>query len=532
MAVAGSFMNESNAAQRAWTLSEAVRRGAREYPQRTALRFAAEQLTYGELDGRANCVANGLLSWRLPHQSRVAFLDLNSLQFFETFFGAAKAGCAFVGVNARLAPQEVCYVLNDATAAVLFVGREHVALVESIESQLETVQHIVALDGGHARWPDFVEWRNQHAETEPRVEVSEDDDVIQLYTSGTTGHPKGACHTHRTWRAFSEAVQAAGWASYGADTVTFVCMPLFHVAGFNLSTLTLLGGGTAIISRRFDVEEILELIPRARITDTLFVPTMIHELLSHPRAATTDFSSLRHLSYGAAPIADALLDRAQQLFGQRFVHLYGMTECLGGATYLPPAMHQPALGKQRSCGRGYAGLEVRIVDPAGHVVPPNTSGEIVVRCPWLMRGYWRNSNATDEAIRDGWLYTGDAGFLDADGYLYIQDRVKDMIVSGGENIYPAEVENAILGHPDLAEVAVIGVPDPKWGESVKALVVLKPNAVLDVDSVLRYARDRIAGYKLPKSIEAVAALPRNASGKVLRRKLREPYWQGREQRLV
>ena len=517
--------------QENWTLADIVRHGAQAHPARNAVRFGDICLSYRDLDVHSNRVANGLLDGQVGPHARVAFLDFNTASHLEVLFGTAKLDCALVGINARLAAQEVLYILNDATALVLFVGREHYSLVETIEARLTVTRFIVALDGGHARWPDYRQWRDAQAATDPLVESSDDSDVIQLYTSGTTGYPKGVCHTNRTWRAFSQAVRLAGWADYDANTVTFVCMPLFHVAGFNLSCLTLLAGGCAVLSRRFDPIEILDFIPRYRITETLFVPAMIHELVAHQRVSTTDFSTLRHISYGAAPIANELLLRAQRLFGCGFVHLYGLTENLGCATFLPPDMHRAELGKQKSCGRAYAGLELKIVDAAGRAVLPGVTGEIVVRSAWTMRGYWRNEAATAEAFRDDWLRTGDAAYMDDDGYVYIQDRVKDMIVSGGENVYPAEVENALFGHPAIAEVAVIGVPDPKWGEAVKAMVVLKPGASLDVDDILNHARAHVAGYKLPKSIDVIASLPRNASGKVLRRQLREPYWRGYERQV-
>jgi acyl-CoA synthetase (AMP-forming)/AMP-acid ligase II len=401
-------------------------------------------------------------------------------------------------------------------------------LVESLEPRLPRLRAVVALSGGHPRWPAYHEWREAESAATRGPEGGEDDDFIQLYTSGTTGHPKGVCHTHAIWRRFAEACRAAEWGRYDPATVALVCMPVFHVAGFNCTNLTLLGGGCAVITRKVDPSEILELLARHRITDTLFVPAIILALTAHPRAAQTDFGALRTVSYGAAPIAPDLLDRARRLFGCGFVHLYGLTENLGGATYLPPDQHREELGKLRSVGRPYEGLELRVVDESDRDLPRGQVGEIVLRCPWTMRGYWRNERATAEALRGGWLHTGDAGSLDHDGYLYILDRVKDMIITGGENVYPAEVEAALFGHPAVADVAVIGVPDERWGEAVKALVVVQTGATLDVEDLLRFVRTRIAGYKVPKSVEAIAELPRNASGKVLRRVLREPYWRGRE----
>ena len=516
-----------NAPENSWSMADVLRLQARTRPQHAAFVYLGEELTYLELNERANRVANALSAAGARCLSRVAVLDFNSCKYFEVFYGCCKADCTMVGVNARLAAPEVAYILNDSAAAVLFVGREHYAMIGKIEAQLEQVRLIVALDGGHDRWIGYEHWRDSHSGADPTLAIDPNHDVIQLYTSGTTGHPKGVCHTHRTWRLMADAGRAAGWGGFGPDSVTFVCLPLFHVAGFNLCTLTLNGGGTIVLTRKMDVEEILQFIPRYRVTDTLFVPAMILNIVSHPRAAHTDFSSMRLISYGAAPIAEDLLRAARALFGCGFVHLYGLTENLGMATYLPPEMHEPALGKLRSCGRAYPGLALKVVDSAGAELPAGQVGEIVVRCEWIMRGYWRNDAATAATVKDGWLHTGDAGFRDADGYLYIHDRVKDMIVTGGENVYPAEVENALFGHPAIADVAVVGVPDEKWGEAVKAIVVLKPGLALDMDDILSFARQRIAGYKLPKSIDVIDALPRNASGKVLRRELREQFWRGR-----
>ena len=519
-----------------WTMADIVRRHAAQRPEQTALVFNNTALSYRELDQLSSRIANGLsplvntgdgaAGSASPRAGRVAVLDFNSSRYMEVFFGIAKLGCVLVGVNVRLAAPEVLYILRDSGSAALFVDRDHYALVESIESEIESVRQVIALDGGHPRWPSFEQWRDAQCAEDPGVALSEYGDVVQLYTSGTTGQPKGVCHSNRTWRLMSEACRA-GWGVFGTDTVSFVCMPSFHVAGFNSATLTLLEGGTAVLSRRVDVEEILEIIPKYGITDILFVPAVILAIVSHPKSASTNFSSLRNISYGAAPIAEDLLRQARELFGCSFFHLYGMTENLGVTTFLPPEMHRAELGKVRSCGRSYPGLELKVVDASGAELPPWQVGEVVVRCAWIMRGYWRNEPATSETVRSGWLHSGDAGYLDDDGFLYLHDRVKDMIVTGGENVYPAEVENALFGHPSIADVAVIGIPDDKWGEAIKAIIVLQPGATLDVQGIMEFARPRIAGFKLPKSIDVVDALPRNASGKVLRRALRVPYWSGR-----
>jgi fatty-acyl-CoA synthase len=302
-------------------------------------------------------------------------------------------------------------------------------------------------------------------------------------------------------------------------------MPVFHVAGCNMGVFALAQGSTNLILKDVDPVRILELIPRYRVSYALFVPALMLMITQMPQAASTDFSSLRKLFYGASPINEALLKSAQQLFGCEFFGLYGLTETTGGGTCLMPEGH--AAGKLRSCGTAYPGVELKVINGDGEAVPCGEVGEIVIRHGIVMKGYWKRADATAEAIRDGWFYTGDAGYLDDEGYLYIHDRVKDMVVSGGENIYPAEVENAMFGHAAIADVAVIGVPDERWGEAVKAVVVLKPGAQVTAEELINFARERIAGFKVPKSVDFVSALPRNPSGKILRRELREPYWQGR-----
>jgi fatty-acyl-CoA synthase len=281
-------------------------------------------------------------------------------------------------------------------------------------------------------------------------------------------------------------------------------------------------GGRVILTRRSDPAEILTLLAKHSVTNTLLVPALILAILN-VAPQSLRLPSLRSLGYGASPIPEEVLKRARELFACPFEHLYGMTENMGAVTSLPAAMHDPKLGKLKSCGKPYVHCDVKIVDEKGVELPAGQVGEIIMRSAWIMRGYWNQPQATAATIRDGWLWTGDAGYLDADGFLYIHDRVKDMIKTGGENVYPAEVENALFSYSCIADAAVIGVPDERWGEAVKAVVVLKPNMTLDVADLDKHLRTRIGGFKVPRSYEVVTALPRNASGKVLRRQLREQF---------
>jgi acyl-CoA synthetase (AMP-forming)/AMP-acid ligase II len=503
-----------------------IRERAVQAPGEDALMFEGERISNAELDLRSSAVANGLLAERLPEESRIALLDFNDPSFAEVFLGAAKAGHTLCPVNARLAAPEVAWILNDARAPVLLVGRDHYALIESIESQLTKIRKIIAIHGGHDRWMSYEQWRGAQSSVDPMLPVSLDLDIVQLYTSGTTGHPKGVRQTHRTWEACAAAISLSNPSVFAPDSRYLICLPLFHVAGFNPLCFTLTGGGCAVIARRSDPAEIIMLLEKHAITNVLLVPALILAILNSP-SRPNKLPSLRKLGYGASPIAQDVLKRAQELFACPFEHLYGMTENFGAVTSLPSEMHDPKFGKLRSCGKPYEKCEVKVVAADGREKQIGEVGEIIMRSAWIMPGYWNQAAATAATIRDGWLWTGDAGYFDADGFLYIHDRVNDMIKTGSENVYPAEVENAIFGHPSIADVAVIGVPDERWDEVIKAVVVLKPGAVLDVPDLEVHLRSRIGGFKIPRSYEVVSSLPRNASGKVLRRQLREQFGAGK-----
>ncbi len=513
------------------SLADITRQQRAQRPDAIAQIFAGRTTTYEELDIRASRIAHGLRQLDLAPQARIAYLGKNSDRFFEMVFGAFKANVVTVSVNWRLALPEIVYIVNDAGCEALFVGAEYYDLVEALRADCPRLRHVVAMDGDAAGWPAFDAWRNAQPAEDPQLEIAADDDVVQLYTSGTTGHPKGVQLTTANYMAFFRAAQAAEWGDFSPGEVTLACMPVFHVAGLNIGVIAVAQGSTSVIMKEVDPAQVLDFIPRYRINNAFFVPAVMLFMLQHPAAARTDFSSLRRLYYGASPIAEDLLRRARDVFGCAFYQLYGLTETAGAGACLPDHAHDPAVGKLRACGVPYPGIEIRVADPSGATLPPGEVGEILIRSAVVMKGYWGRPDATAAAIRDGWFHTGDAGYFDQDGYLYIHDRLKDMIVSGGENVYPAEVENAVFGHPAVADVAVIGVPDEKWGEAVKAVVVLKPGAETTTDDIIAFVRQRIAGYKVPKSIDIVSALPRNPSGKVLRRELRAPYWAGRERQV-
>lgn len=517
-------------------LADLARINAADRPDRVALRFEGRCTSYAELHRDSGRAANALIAAGVGPGDRVAYLGKNSDRFFELLIGAAKAGAVTTPVNWRLAVPEAVWILNDCGARVLFVGPEFAGLVARHRAELPHVELVIGSEGPADGVPDYARWRDAAPDGDPPVPRREDDAVLQMYTSGTTGRPKGAVLTSgsilRTGLDHDPALMA-DWERWDEDDVALVAMPCFHVGGALYGVSVLRNGATGVVMREFDPGRVLDLVDRYGVSKLFLVPAAMKMVVDDPRAASVDFSRLRDIAYGASPIPLDLLRRSIGVFGCGFVQMYGMTETSGTVAALPPEDHDPAgHPRMRSIGKPLRGVEMRVVDAEGTELPPGGVGEIAVRAQANMVGYWRRPDATAEAIDgDGWLRTGDAGFMDRDGYFHLHDRIKDLIISGGENVYPAEVENAIYGHPAVADVGVIGVPDDRWGETVKACVVLKPGAEADEASVIAWARERIAAYKAPKSVTFVAALPRNPSGKILRRELREPYWAGRDRRI-
>jgi acyl-CoA synthetase (AMP-forming)/AMP-acid ligase II len=502
-----------------------------------ALLFEGEAQSYATFDERCSRVANGLIEEGVGPQDRIAFLDKNSAGYFELMFGAAKANAVMVGVNWRLAPPEVAYIVNDARAKVLFVGSGFCALIDKIKDELKTVTKIVAMNGGRPDWEDYARWRDRQDAADPLVSAARDNVCLQMYTSGTTGLPKGVMLTNRNFTDAETGLNIEAndlpFNTWTPSDVSLVVMPVFHIAGAGWGFFGLYNGAKNIVLSEFTPQSALETIAGHRVTKLVLVPAAIKFLIEHPAAATTDFSSLRYLLYGASPIPLELLKNAMHVLKCSFVQVYGMTETTGAITYLPPEDHDPKGNERmRSAGKPMPGVEVKIVDGAGRTRQTGEIGEVCIRSVQNMKGYWHLPAETAKTLdAEGWVHSGDAGFIEAGGYLFIHDRVKDMIVSGGENVYPAEVESAIFGHPAVADVAVIGVPDDTWGEAVKAVVVLKPGAQAAPDNIISFARERIAGYKCPKSVDFIAALPRNPTGKILKRELRAPYWAGRDRQV-
>jgi long-chain acyl-CoA synthetase len=514
------------------TLADLIRERGVDHENAAAITYQDRTLTFGELDARSNQVARALRAAGIERGDRVAILDKNVPEFFELLFGAVKLGAVLAAVNWRLAPPEVAQILNDATARVLLAGADLLPCVDAIEPDLATVELVLSTESGTNR-TSFAEWRDTQPADDLQAEVSPDDIAVQFYTSGTTGLPKGVMLSHAALFALVPAAKDA--LRMSDDSVALVCMPLFHVAGAAWGIISLANGDHCVLLREVDPDSILTAIPRFGVTHSVFVPAVLQMLIAHPAVGNTDFSSLDTILYGASPISEDVLVKSIETFGCRFLQAYGLTETSGAVVLLPHEDHDVGganAHRLRAAGIAMPGVELRVVDLEGNDCAVGEVGEVWIRSPSNMAGYWNMEEATANAITpDGWFRSGDAGYLDAEGYLYIHDRIKDMIISGGENIYPAEVESALMSHPAVADVAVIGVPDAQWGEAVKAIVVRAPEGELSELELMQFGRERLAHFKCPTSVDWTDALPRNPSGKVLKTELREPYWRDEERRV-
>jgi fatty-acyl-CoA synthase len=515
-------------------LADVLRGQARTRGDAIAFHFEGRETSYAMLDRHASQIANGLAPLGVKPDERIAYLGKNSDIYFELLFGAIKMGAVMTPINWRLAPPEVAFIINDSKAAVVFVGPEFADALRAMRDKLSHVRTIIATEGASGDFPDFAAWRDAQSPHDPVQPIAERDIAIQLYTSGTTGNPKGAMLSHKNALNLSRLGKdnPPDWNQWSADDVSLIAMPVSHIGGSGWGVLGIVHGARGVIMRDFDPTKVLEFFETHKVTKLFLVPAAMQFIVRQPRARQVDYSRLRFMLYGASPIPVALLKECIDVFGCGFVQMYGATETTGTIVVLPPEDHVAGSPRLRAAGKAMPGVEIAILDAEGNHLPPGEIGEIATRSDSNMAGYWNLPDATRQALSaDNWLRTGDAGIMDADGYVYLQDRIKDMIVSGAENIYPAEVENAIADHPAIADCAVIGVPDDTWGEVVKAIVVTRPDASVTPEELIAFTRERIAGYKTPKSVDFIDALPRNASGKILRRHLRAPYWAGRDRQV-
>ncbi|WP_405657327.1 o-succinylbenzoate--CoA ligase [Streptomyces sp. NBC_00079] len=486
-------------------------RRARKTPHRSALIHGGTSLTYAQLYDRTTRLAHALRARGVRRGDRIAYLGPNHPSYLETLFAAGTLGAVFVPLNTRLAGPEIAFQLADSGAKALVYGSSHAGLVAGLPGSTDVRAYVEV----GAEYEEALASASAERVDEP---VVPDDTCIIMYTSGTTGRPKGAMLTHGnlTWNAINVLVDT----DLIADERALVSAPLFHTAGLNMLTLpVLLKGGTCVLVEAFDPNATFDLIEQHRITFMFGVPTMFEQVARHPRWAGADLSSLRILTCGGSPVSTPLI-AAYQERGLTFLQGYGMTEASPGTLFLD-AEH--AISKAGSAGVQHFFSDVRVVRPDFTAVDLDETGEVVVRGPHVMPGYWGLPEETAAAFADGWFRSGDAARVDEDGYVHIVDRIKDMIISGGENIYPAEIEDLLLSHPDIVEVAVIGVPDDKWGEVPRAVVVPREGASVDPDEVLASLSGRLAKYKIPKSLVLADDLPRTASGKLLKSRVRKRY---------
>jgi long-chain acyl-CoA synthetase len=507
------------------------------FGNRQAIVCGNTRYTWNDFDQRTDALARGLASLGVQRSDRVAVLMLNCHCYLELYYACARMGAVIVPLNIRLARPEIVFILNDSESKVLVVDKTFAPYATGRDT-FPTVQNIVYIGEetpeSMVNYEDVVS-KGTHMQ-ESVDQVMEDDDLSGLYyTGGTTGRAKGVMLSHKN--VVSNAMHVIMTTGYNAQDIYLHAAPMFHLADIaSTFALTMLGARHVFIPL-FNPVQVLQAIQDEKITRTLLVPTMINAVLNHPDVDKYDISSLHSLIYGASPMPIELLKKGLQKWGQVFRQGYGMTETAPLLTMLdthdhilegtPEQVHHLA-----SCGKEVSGVEVRVVNAEGEDVKPGEIGEIIARGPNIMMGYWRMPEATAAAIVDGWMHTGDLATIDEENYIYIVDRAKDMIISGGENIYSVEVENALYTHPAVLEVAVIGIPDETWGEAVHAVVVCKPGMSVSADDLIAHARTQIAGYKAPRSIEfAAEALPKSGAGKILKRDLREKYWAGKSRKV-
>jgi len=517
-------------------LTQPLHRALQQHPDRTALVCGRRRRSFRTLGERVARLAGALQLQGMREGDRVAMLALNSDRYFEYLLAVPWGGGVLNPCNTRWSSAEILYSLEDSGSEILIVDDHFVSFVGELPKSGAKVRTLIYAGDGEAP-AGMLDYERLITASEPVPDaVRRGQDLLGLfYTGGTTGRPKGVMLGHDGFMTCCLAVIAAGMAS---PRGTFLhAAPMFHLADMALGFANWVLGNTHVFIPGFSPSAVVDAIDRDKVSDVLLVPTMIQMLVDHPvMKEGRDLSSLRTIAYGGSSISEAVIDRALAALPKvRFFQAYGMTELSPVATILRPEYHSGegrTLGKLRSGGQAHLCSEIRVVDVEGRELPAGETGEVIVRGPHVMQGYWNRPEETAAAIRDGWMHTGDCGYLDGDGFLFIVDRAKDMIISGGENIYSAEVENALCQHASVATSAVIGIPNEQWGESVHAFVILKPGETVTADELTRHCKTLIAGYKCPRSIEFVTELPLSAPGKVLKTELRKRFWGDRDRQVA
>ncbi|MFY1634207.1 long-chain-fatty-acid--CoA ligase [Solwaraspora sp. WMMB335] len=508
-----------------WTLSATSAAHARDRGEHVAIRCADRAVTYAQLHRHSNRTAHRLRQAGVREGTRVAYLGKESEHYYSTVLACAKIGAVLVPVNWRLTAGEVDHILRDSTAELVFVEREFHPVVDRVRPDVPTIRQVVVLDAEGSDDPGagLTNWLADVADSDVEHRCGPHDPVVQIYTSGTTGKPKGVVLAHRSFFSLPAAMRAEGvdWIDWRADDVSLISLPGLGIAGIGWFMHGFNAGATNVVMRMYLPQEAVRLIREYEVSITFVAPAMLAMMLAEHGVGPDTFASMRKVAYGAAPISEGLLRQCLETFGCEFAQIYASTETGTVAVCLPPAAHVPGSGLLRAAGRACPGTEIKVVDRDGRTLPPGETGQVCVRTPARMLGYWNLPEATARTLVGEWLYMGDAGRLDEDGYLFLGDRINDTIIVAGQNVYPAEVEKELADHPAVADVAVVGMSHPRWGDAVHACVVIRPGHRATPRELLVFLRGRVADYKIPVEYHMVAQLPRNPSGKILRRLVRE-----------
>jgi len=511
-------------------------KSARSFPDRMAIAYGDYELSYQQANERINKMANALRGLGIQKGSNLAILLHNCPEFLETLYACFKAGLGSVPINFRLHPKECSFIIDNSEAVAVVLGEDFRDSLYALRNEMPRIKHYICITDPLEGMIHYEALLKNQPTSFTDEEVKRDHLAWLFYTSGTTGRPKGAMLTHHNLLVMTMNF-FADMSPLGPDDVVLHAAPLSHGSGlYGIPNVAKAAANVILKSKTFDPKVVFETIQRRKVTNMFMAPAMIKRLITSPEIDNYDFRSLKCINYGGAPIYEEDLKAAVRKLGQVFVQLFGQAEAPMTISYLRKEEHllegtAEQMKRLTSAGFPRTDVEIKIVDPNDKELPPGKMGEIVVRGEVVMKGYWKDLEATAETLRGGWLHTGDLGIMDEKGYVYILDRAKDMIISGGENIYSREIEDVILKHPAVFEVAVIGVPDEKWGESIKAIVALKQGQKVAEEDIINFCKEHLASYKKPKSVEFIDAIPKNPYGKVLKRALREKYWAGEARRV-
>jgi len=505
-------------------------------PDKEAIVFEGNRFTFSKLNERVNRLANALLGMGVQKGDRVAFLHVNCSQCVETYFAVARTGGIYVPLNFRAKANELSYMINTAEAGTVLAGERYIELVNSIRPQLSTVRDYISIDGPHEGYTCYEDALASASDDDVFTDIADEDTTILMYTAGTTGFPKGVMLSHNSFSIY--VLENVTPADPVTEEKNILTVPLYHVAGIQAMMAAIYGGRTLVMERQFEPAEWMGLVQDEKVGRAMMVPTMLKQLMDHPDFSKYDLSSMQVITYGAAPMPLPVIRKAMDVFpGVSFINAFGQTETASTITTLSPEDHvivgteeekEKKLRRLSSIGRPMSDVQMKIMDEEGNTLPPGEVGEIVARGPRVMSGYWKETEKTAKTIdKDGWVHTGDMGYVDEDGYFFLAGRTTDMIIRGGENISPEEVEGVLHDHPKIEEAAVIGVPDEEWGEVPMCVVVLKQGETATEADIIEYCRAALASYKRPRTAVFVNELPRNQMGKVLKRVLREQYGGGK-----